>query len=219
MFKKLILPILVTAAFNSVAGTTYKVDTHELPYSSEVVDQYQYVNMPSYQSQPAGTRWWMCGHAAFATAMNVLRNKPADDANQLEWFHTQLLSYDSYKYNNPSMLASGDHLAEVVSNRNDGFSVRKETNYNRETIKSRLHNALTSSNTQQIIALTQHNSIGHFVVVHEIYYDPNRSDGGQVKYADPLNGRASRSMGYTQFLNGMRDAGTSGLYSFWVMSK
>ncbi|GMM84357.1 hypothetical protein [Pseudoalteromonas sp. MTN2-4] len=213
--------LLNTYSTSSFAGTSYKVDNHELPYSYEVVNQLKYRDMPSYPGKDGNVNWWLCGHAAFATAMNVLRNKYADHANQLEWFHTELsknFNYDN-TVNNPRREASGDQLQSIVNARTDGFNVSKITTTTRSSIERSLKNSLTSSTTQQLIALTKFNGYGHFVVVHEIYYDQNRSDKGYVKYADPYGGYASRTMSYTKFFDGMRDAGTVGRYSYWSMTK
>lgn len=215
--------LLNTYSSTSFAGTSYKVDNHELPYRYEVVNQLKYRDMPSYPERDgSNVSWWLCGHAAFASAMNILRNKVADHANQLEWFHTELKrTSSSYRdlVNNPHRLASGDDIARIINSRKDGFSVFKKYTSSRSVAESSLKEAITNNKTQQIIVLTKSHGFGHFVVVHEIYHDKSRSDLGYVKFVDPKGGVASASMSYKDFFNGMRDAGTQNNYSFWVMRK
>lgn len=212
--------MLVLSAQMASAGTLYRVSNAELPRSAEVVNQNQYKHIPQYPESGTNSRWWLCGHAAFATAMNVLRSSNADDAKQLEYFHVKLLNYSRYadKVNNPHREAWGDDLERIVDARSD-FSATKHTTTSRDTAKQKLKDAITSSTKQQIVVLTRQHGWGHFVVLHELYSDPGGSGGGYVKYADPLGGYASRQMGYTEFLNGMRDEGTSGRYSFWTISQ
>lgn len=224
--KKIICGSLISLAiFNiqakEVKPEHYKVSYSELPRYSEVVDQREYVNLNSYQAERASTsdKWWMCGAAAFSTAINVLRSTTSKDVEQLEYFHTELSKYPRYasKTKNPHREAYGDDLADIINNRDD-YTAGKITTTSRSRAKSNLHEQLSSSKKQQLIVLTQStNGWGHFVVLHEIYYDQKAKGGGYVKFADPLGGYSSKTMTYTKFLDGMRDAGTSGRYSFWVM--
>ena len=228
MIKSLVMAI-GTLAFSAstLAGTQYRVDYHELPARNEVVDQNYYTHMQSYTGN---TPWWMCAHAAFATAFNVLRTTPANHADQLEWFHLELMKYPRYSTaTNVHREAWGDDIHSIIKKRSD-FDSKKVTSTSRTFIKNALHNALVSNTDQQIVALTQHrdgngNAWGHFVVVHEVYYDPTGPGGGYVKYADPIGGISSKKVGYTDFLNGMRDAGGDGnedspkRYSFWKITK
>jgi len=204
----------------AIESQLYKASYYELPRSVEVVNQLEYKYINSYNNEKARThsQWWMCGAAAFATALNVLNTEASNDVEQLEWFHTKLLKYPRYKsyLDNPHREAYGDDLEKVI-NSIDGNSAEKKTTKIRDTIKEYLHTSLVSSDTQQIVALTKKSGWGHFVVVHEIKYDPSGANGGYVKFADPYGGYSSVTMGYTQFLNGMRDAGTQGRYSFWLI--
>ena len=205
------------------AGTKYQVSHSELPRASEVVDQTRYKEMLSYKSEGASGSWWLCGHAAFATAMNILRTQNANAPNQLEYFHVKLKnrnsSYASPK-TSPYRQASGDDLKAIVDTRGD-FKVKKITNLSRDKAKKDLIAELLDNNEQQVVVLTKRHGFGHFVVLHEIYSDTTTPDsgGGYVRFADPYKAVASAKMGYTDFLNGMRDAGTSGQYSFWVIEK
>ncbi|NQZ11262.1 MAG: hypothetical protein HRT35_29265 [Algicola sp.] len=209
------LSLLSTSIF---AGTLHQVSNAELPRAVEVVDQNQYPSMPSYSAAGTTNQWYLCGHGAFASAFNILRGTAADDAAQLEWFHQKLLQKPLYTEsdNLTHYEASGDELAAIVNTRND-FTAAKTSQIDRDKIKQKLHDALDSSATQQVIALTKKQGWGHFVVVHEIYYNPGGVNGGHVKFADPWGGVSSNTMGYTNFLNGMRDEGTPGRYSFWTI--
>jgi hypothetical protein len=218
IFVPLLLGVVST---QSIAGTLYKVSKNELPYANEVVNQKKFKEMPSYPEPGSSPSWWLCGHAAFATAINVLRTTPANHASQLEWFHTQLLNQGTWyrdKVKNPHRMAYGDDIAAIM-NKNSTFSAKKETTTERGIIKDKLIKALTSPKKQQVVALTKLHGWGHFVVVHEIYSDPSGAGGGYVKFADPYGGIASSRVGYTEFLNGMDSAGTKGRHSFWIVAK
>jgi len=212
--------ILVAALAQSVsAATLYKVSTPELPRQVEVVNQQKYKDIPSYPEAGTSSKWWMCGHAAFSTAINVLRSSNADHVAQLDYFHKKLLAIPRYadKANNSHRESWGDDLQKVVNSRSD-FSARKVTTRNRDDAKNKLQNELTNSAKQQLVVLTQNHGWGHFVVLHEIAKDLTVSGGGVAKFADPYTGSASSQMTYTALLDGMRDAGTKDRYSFWVIS-
>lgn len=226
-YKRLaVLTFFFAAAFSAPSlakGTLHKVSAAETPRSTEIVSQQVYASLPSYKQiygLKGRVKWRMCGQAAFATAINVLNNKPASPVSQLQYFDEKLSALPGSNYTstvtNPYREANGENLAAVINKRMD-YIAEKYTNKSREQAKSDLIGQINSRSVQQIVALTQLNGTwGHFVVVYEIYSDPTGPGGGYVKYADPWTGKVGK-MGYTTFLDGMRDAGTSGRYSFWTV--
>jgi len=211
LMSKLVLTISLTSIV-SLADTTYQVDYQEMPRYTEVVNQLEYVNMPSYDGV---NKWWLCGHAAFSTAINVLRTTDAKDVDQLEWFHKQLTGYEEYK-NDIHKQAKGDFLAQIMNNRDDYIAI-KESQMDRSKIKTKLQNELKNDKRQQLVVLTQYKGWGHFVVLYKIHTKENDEQGGIVQYADPYGGHSSKTMGYKDFLNGMKNAGTKDRYSFWII--
>jgi len=218
MKKTLLLTSLLTTFCINAKGVSYKADLNEIPYASEVVNQLNYKSMASYPEPGTSSNWYLCGHAAFSTAINVLRSTPADDANQMDWFHNQLLSYPSYanKITNSHRESSGDHLSAIINKRDD-FTAEKRSSTSRSVIIDSMQTELTNSKKQQLIALTKSNNWGHFVVVHEIYNDPNSSQLGYVRYADPYGGYASKEMGLKSFIDGMKSAGSTTRHSYWIV--
>lgn len=199
-------------ATNYLEKKVYSVSHNEIPHYKEIVNQHLVKRIPSYRGG-----WYFCAQASWATAFNVLRGtRNANKVNQLNYFHQKLLKYPQYRYNNPHMEGNGDLLTKITNSRADFKSI-KVTTTNRTTIKKKLNEALVSKKTQIPIVLSQitihGRKYGHFYVVYKV--DRIRE---RVYYADPYTGRIG-SMSYTKFLNSMRDAGTKGRYSFWIIRK
>lgn len=193
----------------------YTASQNEIPYASEIVNQNSVKGVSSYTKS-----WYFCGQAAWATVFNVLRSdQSANHVAQLEWFHNQLMTYPSYK-NDANKQANGDYLLSITNQRDD-FVVSKKTTMSRDTAKVFLHEALISTSKQLPVVLSSKtiggNVYSHFYVVYKIDYQPTQPGGGIVFYADPYTGKPG-SMSYTQFLDGMKSAGTLGRYSIWVIT-
>ena len=191
---------------------TYSVSYNETPHYKEIVNQHLVKKVKGYQKG-----WYFCGQSAWATAFNILRSdRNANKVKQLEYFHKKLSKYASYA-NSYRKEADGNLLAKITNGRSD-FKVLHKTTTSRKYAKSYLHEALVSSKHQLPIVLSQlkvnGGTFGHFYVVYKVDY----RDGGKVYYADPSTGRTG-SMIYSNFLNGMKDAGTKGRYSFWIVRK
>lgn len=215
--KKIILVSMLLCLSNLNATSylekkVYSVSSNEIPHYKEIVNQNLVKKIPSYRGG-----WYFCAQASWATAFNILRGtRNANKVNQLNYFHQKLLRYSQYRNNNPHMEGNGDLLTKITNSRKDFKSIKKTTT-NRTSIKKELNKALVSSKIQIPIVLSQivinGKKYGHFYVVYKVDRIKER-----VYYADPYRGRIG-SMSYTNFLNSMRDAGTKGRYSFWIIRK
>lgn len=218
-----ILPQVVWGADYLRSGL-YEAPYSEQPTEYQVVNQRLVKDTWSYKNSKA-SGWYFCGHAAFASAFNILRDdNPGKDkmVSQLEWFHTKLKQYQPGYTNSRHKQASGDYLLKVVNKeKSNEFWSSKRTTTTRDNIKKSLHKSIRTSNQFPVVlsqAKVGSKWYGHFYVVYKVDYQPGISGGGTVYFADPLYGRLG-TMGYTTFLNKMRDGGTKGRYSLWIVGK
>ena len=223
VLKPVLISILLTISFNAYSANylenkTYSVTNNEIPHHKEIVSQHSVKNSESYKKTNA-KGWYFCSQAAWASAFNILRTKrDANHAEQLEYFHKKLKAYSAYN-KDPHRQGSGDWLSQITNKRSD-FKVTKKTTLTRKTIKEYLHKSLISNNHQLPIVVGQNivngTKYSHFYVVYKVKYNP--SGTSTAYYADPYTGRVG-SMDYSKFLNGMRDGGTNGRYSMWIIKK
>lgn len=221
--KLIFISIFLTISFNAYSADyldnkTYSVSNNEIPHHKEIVNQHVVKNTKSYKELNA-KGWYFCSQAAWASAFNILRTKrDANHAEQLEWFHKKLTAYPTYNKDSHRQ-GNGDLLSKITNQRSD-FEVTKKTTLSRKNIKKHLHESLVSSNHQLPIIIGQNivngTKYSHFYVVYKVKYNPLGTS--TAYYADPYTGRVS-SMEYSKFLNGMRDGGTNGRYSMWIIKK
>ncbi|MGK3968352.1 hypothetical protein WMF38_29745 [Sorangium sp. So ce118] len=211
----------VADARQELTSGVYQVPVSIWPASSEIVYEFLSSEIPSYTGPES---WWFCGHAAVATAINHLRNSNGPPKSgqiaQLEWFHQELVALPQPGYSrDPHRQASIDALKDImVSEKGVEFETRKVATWSRETAKAEMASALTAGNYVVALGLTG-GGIGHFYTVYKIDYDATDGvHGGHVYYSDVLTDDFD-SMGFKEFLDGMRDAGTVGQYSFLKIRK
>jgi len=216
MRKTLCLLVFTSLAFG---GEIHQVSNNLMPIEAGIVKQSLASQTPSYQDE-GGSGWWWCGHAAVATAINQLRQESVTQAEkivQLDWIHERLKERETeYQVNNPHREASIDWLNKWMRDeKDDDFICAKYYNTDREKVKQAMFGKLDSNH--YLVALSgitiNGTTYGHFYVVFKIWFEPTHSQGGEAKVIDPYSGTI-KNIGFKTLLDGMKDFGTQGLYSF-----
>ena len=167
---------------------------------------------------PGGVFWGFCGQSATATAINFARGAEPDDVtkiSQLQWFHDRLKARENqYTANSPGWpyVARIDWLCDLMRDeKSNEFSVESLTTGDRETIKSRMFDALDGG--AYVVALNQTDGgEGHFLTVYAIDYQPAKQGGGTVYYGDPLLNKLD-TVDFATFLDRMLAQSQHALYN------
>lgn len=180
------------------------------PKAGGVVDEHLAKQL---SDNPGGVFWGFCGQSATATAINFARGDEPDKAkkiSQLEWFHERLKAREN-QYIWP-YVARIDWLYNLMRDEKaNEFFVESLTTGDRETIKSRMFDALDGG--AYVVALNRTDGgEGHFLTVYGIDYQPAKLGGGTVYYGDPLLNKLD-TVDFATFLDRMLAQSQLDLYN------
>lgn len=188
-----------------------------------IVNQSLVKQTPAYIAAN-GSKWWFCGQAAMASAMNLLRGTAITNSGkvtQLEWFHQQLRAtpitgfpYDAAHHYEANI----DALRKIADAHPDFVVAAKEWTTVRATSRDHMMSALDAG--YLVVALGEiivdGVTYGHYKAVYKIEYDAAPgANGGWVYYADPYTGLPKKEA-FSVFLDGV---GADGSYSFLKIKK